>query len=433
MANIMGIQVPPIRDKEEAENILRQTMGVEEALGGLNYGDISDYGKMRNYLGAMQSLLENKRGYANAKSDTERAIYSQKGAINRKLAEDMGIDISSAADRYNADEYAEYLKGIENQTKNRVLYRKHPDEIAANIYTDYLKQGVDEGTARRRTIAEVMPYATQYESMARYSMNDYGVKDGAMMDAAGLILSGMSPQAAQINSALYLTPADMRKYGEKENLMHTAADIQSGQSAQNYAQQLGLIDKRGQWGQSNMRLESGLGAEQDARRFAYNQQAADNELARAIKGKEWLYNFMVEKYGEEPARRAFLQQYGNQGSQEEKPLSDKQIKRTIEAGQLLRDYVQNKKSDAEFNDEIAQYTPYLDDEMKQYIKAAQVVHAFVHDYNDGGEAGSNNKGQYWKNTRDYAEQIMGNEYSRKLAEQMGLLETVKKVIARKDA
>ncbi len=399
----------------------------------------ADMVKLLQGYKAQQDLYEQKKAYeAAAQGDAgnaQRVASAAAGQSIRNQLNKLGVDTSNA-DKLNAAGYAPIVEGAKRDLLSQIYSMPSSDEVYSSLYESKLRQGMGKRKAMEQAVAETEPYAAKLDRMTKIAMGQLGTENGVVNNNGftSALLSANPNEALLRYASFYATPKDQWQVDQKIRQLRTAGDIASNQSTQNYAQQLGLIDKRGQWGQSNMRLESDLGAEQDARRFAYSQQAADNELARTIKGREaefiTTYNSLKGLFGEDMAKELALASIMNTGKGDNnkagKPLTASEEKLVGELQLNSKKLLQGDIDIREFEDFVDKNSVKLskDQNIMQEIYNLKTLNEWWQNYNYGGKHGA---GKTFENTIKQAKVILEdrNKDIQELAKKYGLWDYLK--------
>lgn len=209
---------------------------------------INNYGGFQNALTVARNIADAKAAYANAAGDMQKQTSANESAnIWREYAKKNGIDTSNI-DNMNANQANAYVKTLENEARQKYLYRDTPEQMNAKAIQNYLKQGIKEKDAIRMAYYDTLPYAAQYAAEGKMLFGDRGTTNNAVNTNYGvplmMLLSDTAPEVAQIAAATNALPKDNWTADQKIRQMFTAGDIASGQSAQQYNQNLGLLGAR---------------------------------------------------------------------------------------------------------------------------------------------------------------------------------------------
>ena len=146
-----------------------------------------------------------------AEGDAQRAMAAQGGQMIRQQLQNMGADpsILEAGNKLDGKGFQIMLDGMRRNNLNQYLSMENPDIKANRLMHDFLKQGMTESQARKRTLAELGEYEATYNQLGKLAMGQYGAENDIVGRNAAMIAAlNNDPRTLQIFASVLPTRAD---------------------------------------------------------------------------------------------------------------------------------------------------------------------------------------------------------------------------------
>lgn len=179
-----------------------------------------------------------------AEGDAQRAMAAQGGQMIRQQLQNMGADpsILEAGNKLDGKGFQIMLDGMRRNNLNQYLSMENPDIKANRLMHDFLKQGMTESQARKRTLAELGEYEATYNQLGKLAMGQYGAENDIVGRNAAMIAAlNNDPRTLQIFASVLPTRADEIQHEWKTADRAQVADIAARQSAQNFKNNRALL------------------------------------------------------------------------------------------------------------------------------------------------------------------------------------------------
>jgi len=168
-----------------------------------------------------------------AEGDAQRAMAAQGGQMIRQQLQNMGADpsILEAGNKLDGKGFQIMLDGMRRNNLNQYLSMENPDIKANRLMHDFLKQGMTESQARKRTLAELGEYEATYNQLGKLAMGQYGAENDIVGRNAAMIAAlNNDPRTLQIFASVLPTRADEMQHEWKTADREQVADIAARQS-----------------------------------------------------------------------------------------------------------------------------------------------------------------------------------------------------------